>query len=64
LIFGGDDGVMADNAAELKEKHPGFSDVILSYNTLTNTWVDAGSELKHKNKRMRLLILMKVCGRR
>jgi N-acetylneuraminic acid mutarotase len=42
LIFGGDDGVLADNAATLKEKHPGFSDDILSYNTTTNKWASAG----------------------
>lgn len=42
LIFGGDDGVLADNAATLKEKHPGFSDDILSYNTTTNKWTSAG----------------------
>jgi N-acetylneuraminic acid mutarotase len=50
LILGGDDGVMADNAATLKEIHPGFSDVILSYNTLTNTWVDAGRIKTQKQK--------------
>jgi N-acetylneuraminic acid mutarotase len=42
LIFGGDDGVLADNAATLKERHPGFSDDILSYNTTTNKWTSAG----------------------
>jgi N-acetylneuraminic acid mutarotase len=42
LIFGGDDGLLADNAATLKEKHPGFSDDILSYNTTTNKWTSTG----------------------
>jgi N-acetylneuraminic acid mutarotase len=50
LIFGGDDGVMADNAATLKEKHPGFSDIILNYNILTNTWVNAGLIKTQKQK--------------
>jgi len=48
LIFGGDDGVLADNAATLKEKHPGFSDVILSYQTKTNKWKVAGHIKTHK----------------
>lgn len=38
LIFGGDDGKLAAEAAELKEKHPGFSRQVWDYNTLTNTW--------------------------
>jgi N-acetylneuraminate epimerase len=38
LIFGGDDGRLADDAANLKEKHPGFSDKILKYNVYTDTW--------------------------
>lgn len=42
LIFGGDDGILADNAANLKEQHPGFSTAILSYHTQTNTWTTAG----------------------
>jgi N-acetylneuraminate epimerase len=42
LIFGGDDGKLADDAATLREKHPGFSDDILSYNTTTNKWTSAG----------------------
>jgi N-acetylneuraminic acid mutarotase len=49
LIFGGDDGVMAPKAAELKEHHPGFSDQILSYNTLTNSWAPAGKIATNKN---------------
>ncbi len=42
LIFGGDDGVEAPNAASLKEKHPGFSKQILSYSAITNQWTKAG----------------------
>lgn len=38
LIFGGDDGLLADDAAKLKEKHPGFSDKVLQYDVSTNTW--------------------------
>lgn len=41
LIFGGDDGKLADVAATLKEKHPGFSTVVLSYHIATNTWANA-----------------------
>ena len=41
-IFGGDDGKLAASAAVLKEKHPGFSNRILNYNTLTNTWTSDG----------------------
>jgi N-acetylneuraminic acid mutarotase len=40
LIFGGDDGRLADDAANLKEKHPGFSDHILMYQQDKNTWLD------------------------
>jgi N-acetylneuraminate epimerase len=39
LIFGGDDGQLADDAANLKEKHPGFSDKVLRYDMATNTWL-------------------------
>jgi len=42
LIFGGDDGELAPEAANLKENHPGFSKQILNYNTLTNTWKVTG----------------------
>lgn len=45
LIFGGDDGVEAPNAASLKEKHPGFSKQILGYNPTTNTWTKVGEVL-------------------
>lgn len=39
-IFGGDDGRLADNAASLKEKHPGFSDHVLVYDIAKNIWLD------------------------
>jgi N-acetylneuraminate epimerase len=38
LIFGGDDGKLADDAANLKEKHPGFSDKVLIYNKKDDAW--------------------------
>ncbi|GAB3909448.1 Kelch repeat-containing protein [Mucilaginibacter boryungensis] len=43
LIFGGDDGKLADDAANLKENHPGFSDKILKYNIDTDTWSVSGT---------------------
>lgn len=39
-IFGGDDGKLADNAADLKEQHPGFSDQILVYDIAKDVWLD------------------------
>lgn len=45
IIFGGDDGVEAPNAAVLREKHPGFSKQILSYDELTNRWAKKGDIL-------------------
>jgi N-acetylneuraminate epimerase len=50
LIFGGDDGVLADNAATLKENHPGFSDAILSYHINTNSWTEIGKIKTNKLK--------------
>lgn len=38
LIFGGDDGEVAGDAASLGDKHPGFSRRLLSYNTITDSW--------------------------
>ena len=38
LVFGGDDGKLAAEAAVLKEKHPGFSNQVLGYNTITDSW--------------------------
>ncbi|MFA4870284.1 MAG: galactose oxidase [Pedobacter sp.] len=42
LIFGGDDGKLAAQAADLKEKHPGFSRDILNYDVVANNWTVAG----------------------
>lgn len=44
LIFGGDDGVLAPKASELKEQHPGFSDAILYFNTKEARW-HAGAKI-------------------
>lgn len=46
LIFGGDDGKLAPEAATLKEKHPGFSSEILEYNPQKNKWSVVGNVLK------------------
>ncbi|MBB2144919.1 galactose oxidase [Pedobacter sp. LMG 31464] len=48
MVFGGDDGTDAPNAATLKEQHPGFSNQILSYHTSTNSWVKAGKVITEK----------------
>ncbi len=42
LIFGGDDGELAPQASVLKEKHPGFSKQIYSYDPVTDQWMMAG----------------------
>lgn len=36
FIFGGDDGELATK--DLREQHPGFSNKIYEYNTITNSW--------------------------
>jgi solute:Na+ symporter, SSS family len=38
LLFGGDDGRLVVQAPELRERHPGFSREVLSFNTITDTW--------------------------
>ncbi|QEC45246.1 sodium:solute symporter family transporter [Pseudobacter ginsenosidimutans] len=48
LIAGGDHGKLADKNAELKDNHPGFSDIVWSYNTITNTWAQADTVLTEK----------------
>lgn len=45
FIFGGDDGTLAAKASVLKEKHPGFSKQILSYDVFANKWSSAGEIL-------------------
>lgn len=42
FVFGGDDGKLVKEANSLREKHPGFSDQILSYDITTNKWANAG----------------------
>ncbi len=43
LLFGGDDGANAARVAELKDAHPGFSNNVLAYNTLTDAWSVMGA---------------------
>lgn len=38
LVVGGDDGRLANEAAVLRERHPGFSGTVLAYNHITNVW--------------------------
>jgi SSS family transporter len=42
LVFGGDDGTHFGQSAQLKDRHPGFSSNILSYNTITGSWALIG----------------------
>jgi N-acetylneuraminate epimerase len=48
VIFGGDDGVQALNAAVLREKHPGFSKQVLSYASMKNSWTVIGEVMTDK----------------
>jgi N-acetylneuraminic acid mutarotase len=50
MIFGGDDGAEAANAANLKENHPGFSKQILGYSYLTNSWTNEGEVFTEKKE--------------
>lgn len=43
LLLGGDDGILAPDIFTLKDRHPGFSNKILSYHTVTDKWVVADS---------------------
>lgn len=38
VLFGGDDGSKAAMTRELKNDHPGFSDEMLAFNTITGVW--------------------------
>lgn len=38
VVFGGDDGALAPEAATLQSSHPGFSDQVWSYNVVTDAW--------------------------
>ena len=42
LVSSGDDGEFTDRIQELKENHPGFSESLLAYHTITDTWVELG----------------------
>ena len=42
LFLSGDDGENFFRAAELKDKHPGFSPDLFVYNTITDTWTKMG----------------------
>lgn len=48
IIFGGDDGLQAANAAILKEKHPGFADQVLAYDPFTNQWKNHSKIYTHR----------------
>ncbi|WP_238386593.1 kelch repeat-containing protein [Chitinophaga rupis] len=48
-IFGGDTGKDAEKAAALRERHPGFSDEILTYDLNTDAWVRSGKIDTHRN---------------
>ncbi len=38
LVFGGDDGALADQVAVLQDEHPGFRREVLAYHLTTDTW--------------------------
>lgn len=42
LLLGGDTGRDFFQQSDLKDQHPGFSDEILAYHTITNTWTTVG----------------------
>jgi SSS family transporter len=48
LLFGGDDGSNASRVADLKDQHPGFTNEILAYNTITDAWSVMGTVLTDK----------------
>ena len=48
VIFGGDDGKLAPAASELKERHPGFSADILTYDIVSDRWEITGQILTDK----------------
>jgi len=43
IVFGGDDGTLT-KIDLLKERHPGFSRAILSYNNSTDSWSEIGTQ--------------------
>jgi len=48
LVFGGDDGGLADQSSALKDRHPGFRTDILSYDAGSDSWNTAGNVLTDK----------------
>lgn len=48
LLFGGDDGINASKISELRDRHPGFRNEILVYNTDKDSWTVAGGILIDK----------------
>lgn len=38
LVFGGDDGALADQVPVLQDAHPGFRREVLAYHVITDTW--------------------------
>ncbi|MEX0742308.1 MAG: hypothetical protein WD079_05875, partial [Phycisphaeraceae bacterium] len=42
FVLGGADGTLIKDAAELGDDHPGFRRDVLSYHTITDTWIIAG----------------------
>jgi solute:Na+ symporter, SSS family len=42
LVFGGDNGKYFDQNATLQQKHPGFSNEVWMYNSITDTWSTIG----------------------
>lgn len=45
LVFGGDDGILGDQAAALRDRHPGFRHDILSYDAGSDSWNEVGEVL-------------------
>ena len=50
VLFGGDDGKDAVNAAVLKERHPGFSKKIWNYDSLADSWTSTGNIFTDKKE--------------
>ncbi len=50
LLFGGDDGANAQKIFELRDRHPGFRNEILSYNCGNDTWTVIGRIPVNKRK--------------
>lgn len=48
LVFGGDDGSLADQSSALQDKHPGFRKDILSYDADSDLWDTMGEVVTDK----------------